>query len=199
MNELIGISNIKNRIFELRGHKVILDHDLAELYGVETKYLNRQVLRNIERFPNDFMFQLTNEENLRCQFGTTNMGMEQEKLRSQIATSKFSMRRALPYAFTRNGVNMLATVLRSKIAVQRSIFIMRAFSALEEAIGKRKRDLLSSPDTIKQLSVHSKAIFRLFKETDINKKQIAVIKRLQEEVGKLLQRIIFESIKGDKL
>lgn len=196
MNELIKVGNIKDRIFELRGHKVILDSDLATLYGVSTKNLNKAVKRNIDRFPLDFMFQLTSEEVeiLRFQIGTTNMAMEQEKLRCQIGTTKISMRRALPYAFTRNGVNMLASVLRSKIAVQRSIFIMRAFSALEEAIGKRKKDMLSSPDVIKELSVHSKAIMRLFQEIKVKDKQIVNIDRLQKDMARLIQKIIIASI-----
>ena len=127
------------------------------------------------------MFVLSDDEinGMVCQIGTP--------LRSIFGGSR-------PYAFTRNGVNMLATVLRSKIAVQRSIFIMRAFSVLEEAIGKRKQ-LLSSPKVIKQLSVHSKAIMRLFKETNINYKQISILKGLQEELAKLIQKIIIASIK----
>jgi hypothetical protein len=205
MNELIKVGNIRDRIFELRGHKVILDSDLATLYGVSTGSLNRQVKRNLNRFPTDFMFQLSPEEcdSLRCQFGISNI---EEGSRSQIATldsrCQFGTlkggRRYLPFAFTRNGVNMLASVLRSKIAVQRSIFIMRAFSALEEAIAERKKDVLSSPDILEQLSAHSKAIFKLFKEGEVNKKEMSIIRRLQEEIGKLLQKIILESIKGDK-
>jgi phage regulator Rha-like protein len=184
MNELIKVGNIRNRIFELRGQKVILDKDIAELFGVEPRRMRESVRRNIKRFPSDFMFQLTNEEfDLVTQFASP--------LRSRYGGSK-------PYVFTRNGVNMLAAVLRSKTAIDRSIFIMRAFSALEEAIAKRKNDLLSSPDVINQLSAHSKAIYRLFKETDVNKKQMAVIKQLQESIGKLLQKIILESIKEDK-
>lgn len=107
--KLMRIEVVRRSIFEIRGKKVILDADLAELYGVTVKRLNEQVKRNFDRFPSDFMFQLTKEEHLRCQFGIANMAVDQGKLRSQFATAKFSMRRALPYAFTRNGVNMLAT------------------------------------------------------------------------------------------
>jgi hypothetical protein len=188
MNKLI---NIQNKIFEIRGRKVMIDKDIAELYGISTKVLNQAVKRNIERFPADFMFQLAYNEIIDVQATRQRKGS-----RSQIVTLKRGQNiKHLPYVFTRNGVNMLATVLRSRIAVQRSIFIMRAFSVLEEAIGKRKQQLLSSPQVIKQLSIHSKAIMRLFKETNINYKQISILKGLQEELAKLIQKIIITSIK----
>jgi ORF6N domain len=199
MNKLAKVSSIKSLIYVIRGQKVMLDFDLGRLYQVPVKTLNRQVKRNISRFPADFMFQLTQEEaeNLRCQFGTANMLEYQGKLRSQFATAKFSMRRALPYAFTRNGVNMLAAVLRSEIAIQRSIFIMRAFSALEETIGRRKNKIFSSPEAIKELSVHSKAIMRLFQEGRIKDTRISRLEDLQKEITKLIQKIIITSIEKD--
>jgi hypothetical protein len=199
MNKLTKVSSIRSLIYEIRGQKVMLDFDLAELYEVSTKYLNKQVKRNIERFPDDFVFQLTDEEaqDLRFQFGTTNYAEDQGKLRSQFATTRLSMRRALPYAFTRNGVNMLAAVLRSEIAIQRSIFIMRAFSALEEAIGRRKNKILSSPDVIKDLSVHSRAIMRLFQEGRVKDARISRVEELQKEITKLIQKIIIASIGKD--
>ncbi|MBQ7648286.1 MAG: ORF6N domain-containing protein [Paludibacteraceae bacterium] len=100
-------------IHVIRGERVILDSDLAQLYGVETKVLNKQVQRNIERFPEDFMFQLTNQEftNLRFQNGTTRWGGA----------------RYLPHAFTEEGVAMLSGLLRSPVAIQMNIQIMRAF------------------------------------------------------------------------
>jgi hypothetical protein len=196
MNKLAKVSSIKPLIYVIRGQKVMLDFDLAQIYQVPAKRLNRQVKRNIFRFPADFMFQLTQEEaeNLRCQFGTTNILEDRGKLRSQIATVKLSMRRALPYAFTRNGVNMLAAVLRSEIAIQRSIFIMRAFSALEEAVSRRKGKILASPEILKELSVHSRAIMRLFQEVKMNKNRMGNIERLQKEMTKLIQKIILASI-----
>ncbi|MFH1710160.1 MAG: ORF6N domain-containing protein [bacterium] len=182
MNKLIKVNDVADKIFELRGRKVILDRDIAGIYGVEPRRMREQVKRNIERFPEDFMFQL-NE-------------YEVNKVVTQIASPSLSWTGGIkPYAFTRNGVNMLATVLRSKVAVQRSIFIMRAFSVLEEAVGKNKQQLLSSPQVIKQLSVHSRAIMRLFKETNINQKQIVILKGLQGELAKLIQKIIVASIK----
>jgi len=182
MKKLIKVNDIANKIFELRGQKVILDRDIAKIYGVEPRRMREQVKRNLERFPEDFLFQL-NEYELK-------------KVVTQFASPSLSwMGGSRPYAFTRNGVNMLATVLRSKVAVQRSIFIMRAFSALEEAIGKSKQKLLSSPQAMKQLSVHSKAIMRLFKEMNNNNKQISILKNLQAELAKLIQKIIIASIK----
>ena len=128
----------------LRHEKVILDSDLAELYGVATKVLNQAVQRNLERFPDDFMFQLTEEEaaDLRCQIGIPNAGPA--SLRSQIVTSKNAQsslnsqtsasnrggRRTLPYAFTEQGVAMLSSVLRSPRAVEVNIAIMRTFVQL---------------------------------------------------------------------
>ena len=104
MNELILQNEIKSKIYSVRGKEVMLDSDLADLYEVSSKRLNEQVKRNIERFPDDFMFQLTEEE--------------YENLKSQITTSssKHGGRRYLPYVFTEQGLYMLATVLRSKVA-----------------------------------------------------------------------------------
>lgn len=149
------IDVIKNRIYEVRGQRVMLDRDLAELYGVETKVLNQAVKRNIERFPEDFMFQLdrkdvfflksqqvtVNEYNadLRSQIVTSSpedVDAESNKhLKSQIATSNWGGGRYLPYAFTELGIAMLSSVLRSETAIQVNINIMRAFVAIRHAIG----------------------------------------------------------------
>ncbi len=116
----LAVGQIQRRIFFIRGQKLMLDSDLAELYGVPTKRLNEQVRRNISRFPLDFMFQLTpgEAESLRSQFTTLN-------LRSQIATSRgeHGGRRYLPFAFTEQGVAMLSSVLNSERAVQVNITI----------------------------------------------------------------------------
>ena len=117
MEKLIAVEKIESRIFQIRGKKVMLDEDLAGLYEVETKQLTRQVRRNVERFPEDFMFRLTKEEFLRCNFGT----------------SKIGGRRYLPYAFTEQGVAMLSSILRSKRAVMVNIQIMRTFVNLRKA------------------------------------------------------------------
>lgn len=112
----------------------MLDSDLAMLYGVETKRLNEQVKRNIDRFPADFMFQLTKEETvcLRSQFVTLNN--EENNLKSQIATSSWGGARKRPYAFTCNGVAMLSSVLKSEIAVGVNIRIMRAFTVIPQLV-----------------------------------------------------------------
>ncbi len=119
MNELIVQSEISNRIFTLRGKQVMLDRDLAELYQVETKALNQAVKRNIKRFPNDFMFQL--KENEKSEL-VTNC--------DRFKNLKYST--VNPYAFTEQGVYMLATVLNSDVAIDINIAIMRTFTKLRE-------------------------------------------------------------------
>jgi hypothetical protein len=116
---------IERRIYLIRGHKVMLDADLAELYGVLTGNLNKAISRNRDRFPEDFMFQLSGDEfkNLRFQFGTS---------------SSWGGRRYPPYAFTEQGVAMLSSVLKSKRAVQVNIAIMRAFVRLREMLATHK-------------------------------------------------------------
>ena len=131
MNE---IQTIQSKIYEIRGQRVMLDFDLAAMYGVETRRLNEQVKRNIERFPEDFMFQLTKGEYeiLKSQFATSNTTDSQGSiiLKSQNATSSWGGTRKSPYAFTENGVAMLSSVLRSPIAIQVNIGIMRAFTQI---------------------------------------------------------------------
>ena len=126
--ELMTIDNVCNRVYVIRGRQVMLDYDLAEIYGYEVKRLNEQVKRNVNRFPEDFMFQLTKDEMV--------------LVKSQIATSPSNNffegqdggRRKLPYAFTEQGIYMLATVLRGELAEQQSIFIMRAFREMRHCI-----------------------------------------------------------------
>ena len=122
--EIANVANdnfIKSRIFTIRGVQVMIDRDLASLYGVEAKYINRQVKRNVERFPVDFMFQLSKEECLRCQIVTLNEGRGQHL-------------KYLPYAFTENGIAMLSGVLRSHTAIEINIKIMRVFNAMRRAL-----------------------------------------------------------------
>lgn len=117
---------IKQRIFMIRGQKVMLDRDLAELYGVKTGHLNEQVKRNLDRFPADFAFKLIQEEDdsLRSQFAISNIGR--------------GGRRYIPYVFTEHGVAMLSAILNSKKAIQMSIFIVRAFIKMRESLDKYK-------------------------------------------------------------
>ena len=140
--------NIESLIRVIRGQQVMLDSDLAMLYGVETKRLNEQVKRNLNRFPEDFMFQLTHDEavSLRSQIVTLNeeknslrsqiatINEEEVILKSQIATSSWGGTRKLPYAFTRNGIAMLSSVLRSDTAVEVNIRIMRAFTMIPQLV-----------------------------------------------------------------
>ena len=135
---VIPIDRIEHIIYFFRSHKVMLDRDLAELYGVETRVLNQAVKRNSERFPNDFMFQLNTEEtnSLRSQFVT----LDRTSLTSQIVISKGrgKHRKYLPYVFTEQGVAMLSSVLRSSRAITVNIEIMRAFVRLRHILESNK-------------------------------------------------------------
>ena len=121
MKKVTSTVKIRDMIFQVRGKKVMLDKDLAELYDVDTKQLTRQVRRNFDRFPNDFMFRLTKDEFLRCQIGTS----KQEGRGG---------RRYLPYVFTEQGVAMLSSILNSKQAIKVNIQIMRAFVSLKRMV-----------------------------------------------------------------
>ncbi|TRZ95875.1 ORF6N domain-containing protein [bacterium] len=162
MSNSVSIEVITTKILLLRGKRVMLDRDLAKLYEVDTRQLTRQVRRNIERFPEDFMFQLTKKElqSLMCQFGTSSWGGT----------------RKLPYVFTEQGVAMLSGVLRSKRAVRVNIQIMRAFIQL-------KRMLLTNADLRhrieamekkydKQFAIVFQAIKQLLEPPPIKEKRI---------------------------
>jgi len=138
---------VESRIFVQRGQKVILDSDLAELYGVPVKRLNEQVKRNRERFPQDFMFQLSAEE--------------EQSLRSQNATSKRGGRRYLPYAFTEHGAIMAATVLNSERAVQMSVFVVRAFVRLREVLATNQQLAGKIDELERRLDTHDASIQEL--------------------------------------
>ncbi|MEQ2540686.1 ORF6N domain-containing protein [Lachnospiraceae bacterium CLA-AA-H183] len=131
--ELMTIDDICNRVYVIRGQQVMLDYDLAEFYGYEVKALNQQVKRNIDRFPEDFMFQLKKEE------------VPKEFSKSQIVTlnEKGDKRgtniKKMPYAFTEQGIYMLATVLKGQLAEQQSIFIMRAFREMRHYIKQNQQ------------------------------------------------------------
>ena len=140
----LEIEDLKSRIYIVRGQQVMLDRDLAELYGVETKRLNEAVRRNIDRFPDDFRFQLSNLEvkalmsqmvmvaDLKSQFATSSQ--DDTNMKSQFATSSWGGIRKLPYVFTELGVAMLSSVLRSETAIQVNINIMRAFVSIRHAV-----------------------------------------------------------------
>jgi phage regulator Rha-like protein len=153
MKALLPIEVIERKILLIRGKKVMLDSDLAELYGVETFNLNKAVKRNIDRFPEDFMFQLTKEE--------------ADSLRFQIGMSKTKGRggrRYLPYAFTEQGVAMLSSVLNSERAVQVNIAIMRVFVKLREMIASNK-ELAKRLDKLeKKYDTQFKVVFDAIRE-----------------------------------
>ena len=136
--ELMTVDNICNRVYVIRGQQVMLDYDLAEIYGYEVKRLNEQVKRNITRFPEDFMFQLTKDE------------IPEDFLKSQIATlnengNKRGLHiKKLPFVFTEQGIYMLATVLRGELAEQQSIFIMRAFREMRHYIKQNQQFVTQS-------------------------------------------------------
>lgn len=155
-----------SKIHIIRGKKVMLDEDLAELYKVKTKRLNEQVKRNQERFPLDFMFQLTH--------------IEFENLRSQNATSSWGGRRIPPYVFTEHGVLMLSSVLKSKRAIEVNIQIMRTFTKMRELLLSQK-DLILKVEKIENKvegqSYEIKVLFeylkKLMREQDQSKNQVS--------------------------
>ena len=158
------IQSIQNRIYELRGERIMLDRDLAYLYGTETKVLNLSVKRNIKRFPKDFMFQLTKEEfeSLRFQIETLE---NSSPLRPQIATIKTGRgqhRKYLPYAFTEQGVAMLSGVLNSDKAISMNIAIMRAFVQIKKVLlkqGNLKEQLKEIKDRLGEHDVQLNQIY----------------------------------------
>jgi len=179
--------NIKDKFHTIKGELVLLDLDLAPIYGYEVKKFNQQIKRNFDRFPSDFMFQLTKEESdsiLRCQFGTSSWGGT----------------RYLPYAFTEQGVYMLATVLKGELAVKQSIFIIRAFKSLKDYI-QENRYLLTNEERDTLLLSHSEKIDNISKQIDeINQnfitdkvKQICILNNQKFEADVAYIQIIKEA------
>jgi len=148
MGELVPEEVIERKIFMIRGHKVMLDRDLAELYGVETKVLIQAVKRNVKRFPEDFMFQLIEDEF--------------DNLRSQIVTSSWGGTRYLPYIFTEQGVAMLSSVLNSERAIQVNIAIMRAFVKLKQILSMNKELAYKLTELEHKIEKHDEDIQAIF-------------------------------------
>ena len=154
---------IENKIYEIRGVKVMLDFDLAEMYGMETKVLKQSVRRNIQRFPSDFMFTLDTQEF--------------ERLRSQFVTSnKRGGTRYLPFAFTEQGVAMLSSVLNSETAIEINIRIMRAFTAMRRLLQ------INSPEEIKSLQKDFKLLQTYIEEMFADQNDINEDTRMQMEL-----------------
>ncbi|MGA7381764.1 MAG: ORF6N domain-containing protein [Terriglobales bacterium] len=156
------------RIVVLRGQKVILDADLAVLYGVPVKRLNQQVRRNLQRFPPDFMFQVpvTDRDSLRLQIATSNTGR--------------GGRRYLPYAFTEHGAIMAATVLKSKRAIEMSVFVVRAFVRLREALASNRQVAVKIEELEERLGTHDAALQAIVQAI---KELIAPPKKLHRKIG----------------
>ncbi len=170
MKELIPVEIIERKIYLIRNQKVMLDRDLAELYGVETRVLNQAVRRNIERFPEDFMFSLSREEIMRI---------------SQIVTSSVQVAETLKFAksvmvFTEHGVSMLSSVLNSPMAVQVNIQIMRSFAKLREIMSQHK-DLSRRLDELErkydaQFKIVFDAIRQLMAPPEKHKRKIGFLR-----------------------
>ena len=176
---------IQRKIFEIRGQKVILDRDLAALYQVETRVLNQAVKRNIDRFPEDFMFQLTLDEwkTISSQIVMTS---EAEILKSQIVISSWGGDRKLPYAFTEHGVVMLASLLRSDIAVTMSVQITRAFVAMRQTIAAlattaTKVELLN--EKVERLNMYIEEV--LHDQNDINEDVSMQLELINQSLAEL--------------
>ena len=177
MTEIIKLENIQNRIYTIRGMQVMIDEDLAQMYGVETKYLNRAVKRNIDRFPEKFRFQITEEEynSVRFQIGTLensqnlksqNVISNKDSLKSQFVTlekGRGTHRKYRPYVFTEQGVSMLSAVLRSETAVKVSIQIMDAFVEMRKFIATNAI-LFQRLDKVEQKQIQTDETFdKVFK------------------------------------
>jgi hypothetical protein len=164
---MISSEGIENAIIEARGQKVILDKDLAFIYGVTTRRLKEQVRRNIERFPSDFMFQLNYQDVTHS--------------RSQIATLKRGQNiKYLPYAFTEHGAVMAATVLNSPLAIKASIHVVRVFVKLKYMLGAHSELARKMDELERNVAIHDKAICSLF---DAIRKLMAVPEKPARKIG----------------
>jgi hypothetical protein len=162
---IVAFERVQAAIIVLRGQRVILDADLARLYGVTPKRLNEQVRRNSERFPADFMFELTRDEvaSLRSQIATLDDQGDERSLRSQIVTSRRGRHsKYLPHAFTEHGAIMAATVLNSKEAVKASLFVVRAFVQLREMLSTHRELAVKLDELERRLQKHDDEILALF-------------------------------------
>jgi hypothetical protein len=188
MNKLITVNEteIINRIYIIRGQKIMLDKDLAEMYDVETFRLNEAVKRNISRFPEDFMFQLNNEEweSLKSQIATSN---HDQFLISQFAISKDTRggTRKLPYAFTEQGVAMLSSVLRSERAIQVNIQIIRVYTKMKEVLFDNKELWLKIEKIEQALVKKDEEVKTIF---SILKKLLVQEQKPRKEIGFLASR-----------
>lgn len=162
---------IQSKIHEIRGQRVMLDRDLAEMYGVETRALNQAVKRNIDRFPEDFMFQLTKEECLRSQIVILN-------------TEQGKHLKYMPYVFTEMGVAMLSSVLRSPTAIQVNISIMRAFVAVRQMLSNPIETRVERIETqVKELKQYMEEV--LVDQNDINEDTMVQLELINQTLAEL--------------
>lgn len=162
---------IQSKIHEIRGQRVMLDRDLAEMYGVETRALNQAVKRNIDRFPEDFMFQLTKEECLRSQFVI-------------LKTEQGKHLKYMPYVFTEMGVAMLSSVLRSPTAIQVNISIMRAFVAVRQMLSNPIENRVDRIETqVRELKQYMEEV--LVDQNDINEDTMIQLELINQTLAEL--------------
>ena len=180
---LLTVESIRNCVYTIRGQQVMLDSDLADIYGYEVKRLNEQVKRNINRFPEDFMFQLTREE--------------VDLVKSQNATSRNDSffegqdggRRKMPYVFTEQGIYMLATVLRGELAEQQSIFIMRAFKEMRHYIRQNQQFVTQSEMSMVTAKVSELSV-QMAGAIDHKKKTDKAIEDIQKSIDTLNENFV---------
>ena len=185
MENEISTLQIEKKIYVIRGVQVMLDYDLAEIYGYETRDFNKQVKNNIERFDEDFRFQLTQEE------------FDEVNLMCKISTSSWGGTRKLPYAFTEQGIYMLMTVLRGDLAVRQSKALIRIFKQMKDFILQRQ-NILSSPELIKlslQTTENTKQIAQTKKDIDEIKNKIVT----KNDLSKIIKDFTDPNIKRDYL
>lgn len=180
-SRLIPVAGVESRIHLLRGCKIMFDADLAKLYGVETKALNKAVKRNLDRFPPDFMFQLSSRElrNMRFQIGTASLSPS-GTVRFQSGIASKRNLRYRPYAFTQEGNAMLSSVLRSQRAVRVNIEIMRAFVRLRGYLAAHAEWARQLATLERKFATHDEAIQRIFNAI---KQLIAPPDRPRREIG----------------
>ena len=181
-NEIITVEGIRNRVYMIRGMQVMLDSDLAEIYGYDLKAMNQQVKRNINRFPEDFMFQIDKDEipdSLKSQFATLNINENKRGMHIK----------KLPYAFTEQGIYMLATVLRGELATQQSIFIMRAFKEMRHYI-KQNEQFVTQNEMNMVLSRVSENTVRIAGMIDHQKKMDKSIAQIETSIELLNENFI---------
>ena len=201
MENEISTLQIEKKIYVIRGVQVMLDYDLAEIYGYETRMFNRQVKNNIERFDEDFRFQLTQEEfnevNLMCKICTSSLEQTESNLTSKNITSNWGGTRKLPYAFTEQGIYMLMTVLRGDLAVRQSKALIRIFKQMKDFILQRQK-ILSSPELIKlslQTTENTKQIAQTKKDVDEIKNKIVT----KDDLSKVIKDFTDPNIRRDYL